>query len=384
MNRNDELDVRPVGRTDVGSDVEITAVPTYVDETPETAEIRADIEQTRAEMSETIEALQERLSPSAIKEQAQEQFHDVKEQVKEQVREQFYEAKEMVRAATIGRVENMVQSASDNVNDARYTVMETIRANPIPAALVGIGLSWLYMNRRSTPVRYSGRGGVRGGEYYGNRGDYNVRYDEGRSSYGPQYYEGQRYNAQSFEGQRGFGYSSGSSSQGIVDRAQQTAGNVASSVTGTASNVASSVSDTAGNVVNTVTDTAGNIVSSVSDTASNVASSVSDTASNLAYQAQYRAQRVEDRFEQTLRTNPLAVGAATLALGAAVGLALPQTQRENQLMGETRENLVDRAQEVASDTFEKVQRVATEVTSEVKETAKEVTKEQAREQGLTS
>jgi hypothetical protein len=101
-------------------------------------------------------------------------------------------------------------------------------------------------------------------------------------------------------------------------------------------------------------------------------------------QAQYRAQRVEDRFEQTLRSNPLAVGAVALALGSAVGLALPQTQRENQLMGETRETLVDRAQEVASETFEKVQRVATEVTAEVKETAKETTKEQAREQGLTS
>jgi len=343
MNRDDERDLRPVSGIGVGRDVDVSAVPTDADESLETAEIRADIEQTRADMSETINALQERLSPSNLKEQAQEQISEVKEQVKEQVREQFYEAKEMVRAATIGRVEDMVQSAGDSVNDARYTVMETIRQNPIPAALVGIGLGWLFMNRRSaTPIRYSGRGSVRGmSQYYDDRRPYD--YAPGYSS------GGMRGQSQGFVGN-------------AVDRVQQTAGNVAGSVTGTASNVAGTVSDTA----------------------SNVASTVSDTASNLADQAQYQAQRLEDRFQHALTTNPLAVGAVALALGTAVGLTLPQTERENELMGEARDTLVDRAQEVASNTFEKVQRVASEVTTEAKETIRETTMEQAREQGLTS
>jgi len=354
MNRDDERDLRPVSGIGVGRDVDVSAVPTDADESLETAEIRADIEQTRADMSETINALQERLSPSNLKEQAQEQISEVKEQVKEQVREQFHEAKEMVRAATIGRVEDMVQSAGDSVNDARYTVMETIRQNPIPAALVGIGLGWLFMNRRSaTPIRYSGRGNVRGmSQYYDDRRPYD--YAPGYSS------GGMRGQSQGFVGN-------------AVDRVQQTAGNVAGSVTGTASNVAGTVSDTASNVASTV-----------SGTASNVASTVSDTASNLADQAQYQAQRLEDRFQHALTTNPLAVGAVALALGTAVGLTLPQTERENELMGEARDTLVDRAQEVASNTFEKVQRVASEVTTEAKETIRETTMEQAREQGLTS
>jgi len=365
MNRDDERDLRPVSGIGVGRDVDVSAVPTDADESLETAEIRADIEQTRADMSETINALQERLSPSNLKEQAQEQISEVKEQVKEQVREQFHEAKEMVRAATIGRVEDMVQSAGDSVNDARYTVMETIRQNPIPAALVGIGLGWLFMNRRSaTPVRYSGRGNVRGvSQYYDDRRPYD--YAPGYSS------GGMRGQSQGFVGN-------------AVDRVQQTAGNVAGSVTGTASNVAGTVSDTASNVVGAVSDTASNVAGTVSDTASNVASTVSDTASNLADQAQYQAQRLEDRFQHALTTNPLAVGAVALALGTAVGLTLPQTERENELMGEARDTLVDRAQEVASNTFEKVQRVASEVTTEAKETIRETTMEQAREQGLTS
>ena len=324
----------------------------------DTAEIRANIEHTRAEMSETINALQDRLSPTNIKEQA-----------KEQVREQFYEAKEMVRDATIGRVENMMHSAGDTVNDARNTMMETIRQNPIPAALVGIGLGWLFMNRQSTSsqrVQISGRGSIRGGQqYYGGQQQYGGQqyYDDRRgydNNYRPDYYADQRGGGM-YQGQGTGG--------GTMDRARSAA-----------SNVAGSVSDSASNVASTVSSTASNVASSVSDTASNVASSVSDTASNFADQAQYQARRVEDRFETTLRTNPLAVGAIALALGTAVGLALPQTERENELMGETRDNLVERAQEVASDTMERVQRVAGEVATEAKHTAQE----QAREQGLSS
>jgi ElaB/YqjD/DUF883 family membrane-anchored ribosome-binding protein len=311
----------------------------------ETAEIRANIEQTRADMSETIDAIQERLNPTHLKEQA-----------KEQVREQFEEAKEMVREATIGRVEHMVQQASDTVNDARYTMVDTIRENPIPAALVGIGLGWLFMNRSSrTPVRYSGRGSVRGQGVSGNRGYYDDR----------QY----AYNDRGYYDNRQYAYDDRQrSSGGMIGQSRQAA-----------SNVASNVSDTASNIASNVSDTASNIASNVSDTASNLAQRAQETASNLTDQAQYQAQRVEDRFQNTLQENPLAIGAIALALGTAVGLALPQTERENQLMGEARDTLIDRAQEVAQETVEKVQQVASNVTSD----ATQNVKEQAREHGLT-
>ncbi len=70
-------------------------------------------------MSDTIDAIQDRLNPQHIK-----------DQVKEQVREQFYEAKEMVRDATIGKAEEMVRNTGEAIKDARYTVMDTIKENP--------------------------------------------------------------------------------------------------------------------------------------------------------------------------------------------------------------------------------------------------------------
>jgi hypothetical protein len=93
------------------------------DESPE--EIRADIEETREEMGGTLDALGERLDPNRL----------------------MSEAKENVREATIGRVEDAVEVAGETAKGMSDMVMETIRRNPVPAALVGIGALMLWRNR---------------------------------------------------------------------------------------------------------------------------------------------------------------------------------------------------------------------------------------------
>jgi len=322
-----------------------------VNETDDTDEIRNNIEQTRSEMSETIEAIQARLNPQNLKEQA-----------REQVREQYEEVKATVRDATIGKAETMVRNAGETVNDARYTVMDTIRANPIPAALVGIGLGWLFMNRQSSSHRASSRDN----RYYGGQ-------------YRGQYYGGQSYGNQGYS-TYGTGARVYDDEPGMMERGQQAVGSTVQRAQERAGDVASRVQDTASSLAGRAQDTAGSIASQAQETAGNIVSQAQDTAGNIAHQAQYQAQRVEDRFQQALHENPLAVGAISLAVGAAIGLALPQTRRENELMGEARDNLIERAQEVAQDTMEKVQHVAGEVADQAQTTAKE----EANRQGLTS
>jgi hypothetical protein len=310
--------------------------------TDETAEIRTGIEETRAEMSETIDAIQERLSPQ-----------NLKEQVKDQVREQFQDAKTMVRDATIGKAEEMVRNAGDTLNEARYGLMETIRENPIPAALVGIGLGWMFMNRRSGTSRSYNRYGNQyyrdAQPYYGGRSGY----ASDASYYGSSYPYG---TDMSHRGEGGV--------RSTLHRAQETAGNVVDRAQETASNIADRTQETVGSVVN-----------QAQETASNIASQTQETVGYIADQAQYQARRVEDRFQQALYESPLAVGAVALALGTAVGFVLPQTQRENELMGEARDNLIERAQEVAQNTLEKVQDVAGEVVDQAQTTVQERSKE---------
>lgn len=88
------------------------------DEAAEVAEIRADIEGTRQDLGGTLNELGDRLEPGHLVQQA----------------------KENVREATIGRVEETAKGVSD-------MVMDTIRRNPIPAALAGAGLAMLWVNR---------------------------------------------------------------------------------------------------------------------------------------------------------------------------------------------------------------------------------------------
>lgn len=77
---------------------------------------------------------------------------------------------------------------------------------------------------------------------------------------------------------------------------------------------------------------------------------------------EYYSHRAESEFDRWMRENPLTVGAAAVALGAAVGLSAPRTETEDAWMGETRDALVERAQEAAQDTVSQAQQVVENVT----------------------
>ena len=52
---------------------------------------------------------------------------------------------------------------------------------------------------------------------------------------------------------------------------------------------------------------------------------------------------------ETLEENPLALGAAALAVGAVIGYALPRTHVEDVLMGDARDAVIQRAGTVTND-----------------------------------
>jgi ElaB/YqjD/DUF883 family membrane-anchored ribosome-binding protein len=249
---------------------------------------RAEIERTRADMSETVDAIQERLSPENLKEQT----------------------KDRVKEATVGRAQ-----------ETGSGIVETIRANPLPAALTGIGLGWLLVSAR--------RSGSSGQPSYRDRAyGYPPRYED-----------------------RGV---SGSSAGQALGRARDSVGE-------TASRAQEKVGDAA---------------SEAQDRAGEVASRAQDRVSNLADQARYQARRASGGFQRMLRENPLTMGALAVGTGAAVGLAIPQSAQEHEAMGEARDNLVETVQEKAQEAQQKVQRVAEE--------AQSAAKEEATNQGLTN
>jgi hypothetical protein len=84
------------------------------------------------------------------------------------------------------------------------------------------------------------------------------------------------------------------------------------------------------------------------------------------------AELTRDRQNPLLRTwneSPLLVGAASAVLGAMVGLAIPETERENQLMGDARDTLMETVQETVRDKVSRVQQVTTDAAKAVQDGA---------------
>ena len=82
------------------------------------------------------------------------------------------------------------------------------------------------------------------------------------------------------------------------------------------------------------------------------------TAATTARQATRRvgtvARRGYSNADAWAHDNPLAAGALAAAVGIAVGLSAPSTQYEDQLLGETRDQALERAKSVAANLKETV------------------------------
>ena len=59
-----------------------------------------------------------------------------------------------------------------------------------------------------------------------------------------------------------------------------------------------------------------------------------------------------------MERNPLAVGAVAMAVGVAVGLALPETRREQHLMGDARDRVVGNTRAMANQAVDRATEAA--------------------------
>jgi Protein of unknown function (DUF3618) len=71
--------------------------------------------------------------------------------------------------------------------------------------------------------------------------------------------------------------------------------------------------------------------------------------------------RGKRQVQSMIRDYPLAVGAAALILGASLGMAVPETQAENEMLGETRDATLKRAQDAAITAVSKVKEATADV-----------------------
>ena len=124
-----------------------------------------------------------------------------------------------------------------------------------------------------------------------------------------------------------------------------------------------------------VRERAGEIAGRAGELAGTARERVSDFGSTARERAGDQARRARGGFDRMMEESPLAVAAGATILGLLIGLLVPESERENRLMGPTRDNLVDRAQTTA----QRVKEVAIEAGNEVREAVREEASSRAPE-----
>jgi len=312
--------------------------------------IVAEIEQTREAMSETIESIGQKLDPTRLSEQAISAASEVTEQAvtaatevtaqareaatevtiqardaaievtkyaideaKTAVRELADQATASLRASTVGRIEEMAATTRNTAQAAQTDLVSLVKHNPIPAALAAIGLGWLWSHRSS--------------------GSYG-------SSYGSSTYNG-NWDSSSRSSSNAYGTDGGG-----VD------------VTGQARQVAGQVMDQVQERAGVIQEKAGQVQQQVGQ----IPGQIPMRAGQMQEQAQ--------GFWQMLESNPIAMGALGVVAGGIVGMMLPETEQEQRLLGETRDQVIGSVQDIAGQTLQQVQDVAKQAASAATEEVK--------------
>ena len=137
----------------------------------------------------------------------------------------------------------------------------------------------------------------------------------------------------------------------------------------------SNIRETAGEATDTVRRHGGRAVDQMTEAGKRLVQSASESVDDLPDRAANLVDDAKDSLTQLFKSQPLAIGAMGLAIGAAVAAAFPTTETEAEYLGETSEFIKQKAGELAG---EKVERVV-----EVSEKVADAVADEARQQGLT-
>jgi cell division septum initiation protein DivIVA len=305
-------------------------------------EVQREVQQSRAEVEEAIEAIQERLSPGQLFDQA---------------------------------VDYMRGSGG---NEFLRNLGATVRDNPVPIVLMSTGLAWLMLSGRRSGTGHEyeenylgdyaeGRYGA--GDYpagYYPAGDYRPEYDEGGVLADSPLDDVQR--ARRTAQDRGEG---GHDAPGLAESAAETARSWGAEAGATAQQWSAG----ARSAVADAGERARRLGADARERLGGAGASLRQGAHGARARAGRYGRRAQRGFFDMLQEQPLVLGAVGLAVGAAIGAALPTTETEDEWLGETRDQMKDRAARLTREQLDKARAAG--------RAAYETAIEEADRQGLT-
>lgn len=252
---------------------------------PDYAAMQRDIRDSRAHIGEAFGELKQRLNPRHIK-------------------------------------ENTMNRMTHSANRASSSVGGVVRNNPVPIAMIGLGLGWLLLTQSGYDRRLANSRTV-------------GRMSDRAERYGQSIRESLHDATDSVR--EGASHLYGRANRSVRQAAERVSGQG-----GTPSQDNSVYPEGTHAAYGSATGTGGRSVSG-------------STGSSMGR----RVGKMTHGFWDMVDDHPLVAGVMGVALGAALGASIPNTRYENEWMGEYADEAYDRVKTVASDTLERGTRAAT-------------------------
>jgi vacuolar-type H+-ATPase subunit H len=134
-----------IDRVTTNEDADMVATPAAkepweeTEESPDVQAARARIEQTRTEMSETIDAIKEKLSPQHVLQEARDTAR--------------MKAEQMAHTA-VETAKDVVNQAKDKAQEVAPKIVQTVKRNPLPFLAGGLIFGWIILRSFSRRRNY--------------------------------------------------------------------------------------------------------------------------------------------------------------------------------------------------------------------------------------
>lgn len=322
----------------------------------ESESLEQDLDDTRSRLDATIGALQEKLAPGSVVDQAVHYFRE-----------------------------------GGGVEFSR-NLTRSMRENPIPVALIGVGLGWLVLSgARRDGHRAGGWREETGGERFGGPG----RYGHGRGYAGelaetsvhqPMPYEAAAYEDLAAKAHRAgadLRRETGESDDLFQDRVHAARGHVLG-VTRHAGEESHSFRQRVEEAMHAAAERVRAMAADAGATASHLVDRGQEMARDLYEQGQstfgdvrHRAGSAVGQMRSAggrgidyLQEQPLLLGALGITVGAVIGMLVPASRYERRMAVSVREQLGDTARDVAGEAGRRALRVAETVLDTAHETTR--------------
>lgn len=295
-------------------------------------EIENEIHQTRARLDETLHEIEERFSPQKLMNTTYDYLRH------------------------------------GGAEDAISSIGRTIRENPLPVMVTGIGLGWLLLAQRSShhdhePGAIPLQGGYPGatlprtrmpdGDDMPGSGGYDTVSGAGTTTLG---HDPAALGATPQHGEE-HGHGSG-----MTRKAQQ----MASDLKGRAQQMGSQARDRAQHVSDQMRERAQDVSGQMRERSSHLRERQHSAMQSVSH----RARDAGSQSTHFVQDHPLVAGALGIAVGAVLGSLFSPTRAENRHLGDIRDRAMHRAEEAGQEQLERAEEKIHETAERVKEEAR--------------